>query len=133
VRIENHSNEKIIVGENARFYCGDNPVYIFQTAEAYRMLKQKWPYYFFYLGLTPLSGTFAIGGLYAAGPVGIIIGPGLTLLNSLKASKANKRLQSELEQNSLPNHEIMPGEVAGGLIVIEGDLNNPLYLKFNKN
>lgn len=131
VRIENNSDQTLVVGQNARFYAGDsNPVYIFHADESYNLLKQKWGFHLFYLGLTPFSGTFAIGGFYAAGSFGILLGPGLALYNSLRANKANKRLKTELARFSIANQEIPPDTVIDGIVVIEGQLDQPLYLKF---
>lgn len=129
VKIENGLGKTLIPGQNCRFYQEDLPLYLFNTAESFKLLKQKWPYHLFYLGLTPFSGTLMIGGFYAAGPVGIVLGPGLSLYNSLKASKANKRLMADLKNNSLLNREIKPGETVSGIIVFDGQITRPIYLR----
>lgn len=133
VKVQNFTERKIIIGKNTRFYSGDSPLYLYQAGDSYKLLKQKWAFHLFYLGLTPVSGTLAIGGLYAAGPIGIILGPGLAIYNSLKASHNNKKLESDLSTNSLIEREILPGESVSGLLVIDGDLSAPLNLRFIDN
>ena len=129
VRITNHSGNLLEIGENVRFYSGDKPLFMYYSNDSYKQLNQKWGYHLFYLGLTPLSGTFMVGGLYAAGPIGLVLGPGLAIFNSLKARKANRLLQHELAENSLIGKKVLPGKSLSGIIVIEGKLDAPLYLK----
>lgn len=133
VKVQNFTKTPVIIGKNTRFYSGDLPVYVYQPADSYKMLKQKWPYHLFYLGLTPMSVSLAIGGLYAVGPVGLILGPGLTLYNSLKAAQNNKKLKTDLNVNSLIGREIKPGESVAGILVFEGKLAGPLRLRFKDN
>lgn len=133
VKIQNNTQMPVIVGKNAQFYSGNTLVFMFQDDESYQLLKQKWPFHFFYLGLTPLSGTFAIGGLYAAASFGIILGPGLAIYNTLKAAGNNKKLKNDLFKHSLLNREILPSESFSGILVIEGKLFEPLSLQIIGN
>jgi len=80
----------------------------------YGLIKQKVPFYLFYLLLTPTQLTVNEDSF----PIGYVLGPGLAAGNMAVASTANSRLKKELTDFDLFGKTIKPGQTLYGLIGI---------------
>ncbi|MDX5419012.1 MAG: hypothetical protein LPK09_07335 [Hymenobacteraceae bacterium] len=135
VKITNNSYETITLGENSTFLAGNNSFTPLDPTVAHSQLKQGVPIYLLYLLFS--NGRLITEETYVGNtktgeksfPIGLIIGPGLTLYNMIKAGNANQRFLAELQQYHIPNKQVRPGETVYGLIAIPNSSYNPLYLK----
>ena len=114
VRITNKSGKPMKMGENAKIYSGNSEVRLWPPDLTYKKIKQKVPFYLFYLLLTPTELTVNEDSF----PIGYILGPGLAVGNVTVASSANSRLKKELIDFDLYGKTINPGETAYGLIAL---------------
>ena len=114
VRITNTTGKPLLMGENARIYTGNSEVRLWPPDLIFKKIKQKVPFYFFYLLLTPTILETNDDSF----PIGLILGPGLTAGNVAVASTSNSRLKKELMDFDLYGKTIQPGETAYGLIGI---------------
>ena len=135
VSIKNKSEKVIVVSENVNFYTGDKKVRLLSPEEYSHSLKQSTAGYFFYLLLSPLKLFIANGNNDSDPdiiPIGYILGPGITLLNVISASSANKKFDNELIENNIIDKTIEPGEILNGLIAIRDIGYEPLSIKIIK-
>ena len=135
VSIKNKTEKVIDVSENVDFYAGDKKVSILSPEEYSHSLKQSTISYLFYLLLTPLKLIIANGNNVSDPdiiPIGYVLGPGITLLNVISSSSANKKFDEELIENNILGKTIEPGEILNGLIAIRGISYEPLSVKIIK-
>ena len=62
-------------------------------------------------------------------PIGLALGPGITIGNMAVAGTANKRFMEELKTYNLIGHQLQPGETAYGLIGVQDFTFNALSAK----
>ena len=103
---------------------------------AHRQLKQEVPLYLLYLLSAPVQlpakQKYENGKVVEKAeplPIGLFLGPGLSIYNIFKASTANKRFLEELKRYDVSNHKLMPGESVFGLIPIANSGYAPLSIK----
>ena len=125
IRIVNTSNRVLRYGYNFDLYSGDQRARLLEPNVVSATVKQSVPIYLLYLLLTPM--TFETSS--ASIPIGYVVGPGVTAGNMIVAGSANKRFREELEENSIIEREIKPGETFYGLIGISDNSYMPLSLK----
>jgi hypothetical protein len=133
LKIKNLADTSICLSRDYDLFSGDIKIIPLESSAISGRLKQKvWPYYFYmlmtlvridYMVTTPT--TITTGTI----PVGWALGPGLTLLNTMKASSSNRKLYYNLNQTAIWNRVIKTGETAYGLIGIEGPEVRPIHLR----
>lgn len=132
VKLVNHTNEPVVVGEDFRFYSGNSELVLINPYVAHRELKQGVPIYLLYLPLTFLQlNTYDENGSVDTTPIGLFIGPGIAIGNMLGAGAANQNFLRELEQFNIINKTIEPGQTVHGLISIRDNGYNPIRLEFD--
>ena len=114
VRITNTTGKPLTMGENAKIYSGNSEVRLWPPDLTFKKIKQKVPFYFLYLLLTPTILETNEDSF----PIGLILGPGLAAGNVAVASTGNSKLKKELMDFDLYGNTIQPGETAYGLIGI---------------
>lgn len=127
VKITNNT-DSIVNTDQLEFSSGGNYMRPLSPEMTKKMLRQKGEFHLFYLLLTPMrfySGT-------SSTPVGLVIGPGLALLNMGIASSANKDLFKDLKKYSLHNRPIGPGQSIYGLAGFPNDSGEPIYVIIKK-
>ncbi|MCD4818326.1 MAG: hypothetical protein K8S23_06510 [Candidatus Cloacimonetes bacterium] len=103
---------------------------LLNPSEYLSSLKQSTFAYLFYLLLTPVNLVIVNqSGQGDVIPIGLVLGPGITLLNTLSSSSANSKFQKELEENSIIGKTIKPDEDLKGLIAIRNIGYQPLSIK----
>jgi hypothetical protein len=135
VKITNNSDQAITIGENTAFIAGTNHFTPLDPTITHSQLKQGVPIYLLYLLMS--NGQLITEETYVNGvktgqksfPIGLILGPGLTAFNMIKAGSANQNFLAELQRYQLQNKKIFPGETVYGLVSIPNSSYNPLYLK----
>lgn len=128
VQVFNRTSHDIVLRKDARFIIDGKIVFPIEPAQMKNQLKQ-------HAGLYMLWGLF--WGVYSQCenndctvvpiPIGLVIGA----INTSKASKANKQLLDELEQNNILDMVIKPGESKTGLLGFGTDLNVPVKIELN--
>lgn len=113
VRITNHSDEVINMGRNVAFYSGDKLLYPMDALAVRSYLRQSPASYLFYLLLTPLTLTVGESDPF---PLGLIMGPALSLGNLMVANNANNNLFYEMNRYNVIDRDIQPDETVYGLV-----------------
>lgn len=137
VRIINNRNEPVTIGTNLKIFSGSSEVKLLEPALIQRELRQSVPSYLLYLLLTPLNLTISRtdnnGRIESDSyPIGLGLGPVISISNMAISGGANKGLLMELNQFNQINKTILPGQSSYGLIGI-GDLSfNPLRVEIVK-
>ena len=129
MRITNNTSKVINIGNNAAFFSGNTAIYPLDVFSTERFLNQSAASHLFYLLLTPL--TLTVSGASPV-PIGLILGPAISVGNMLVASKANNDFNQELLQNDVLFLDIKPGETVYGLVGFKNIDFAPLSLKFIK-
>ncbi len=119
VKITNDSYETMELGKTYRLLADGQPVKVLSPYETASKIKQKKGIYLLYLLMTPINGQNYYNGSSTFIPVGVILGPALTLSNTAKAGKANKMFMNDLVYHSIENKEILPGQTIYGLIAVD--------------
>jgi hypothetical protein len=125
VKITNNTNEVIVIGKNAAFYNNEKKLFPFETHTTRNYLKQSTPSYLLYLLFSSLTLTVN-NDTY---PIGLLLGPGLTVGNMLTASAANNNFYKELIDYDILNREIFPDETVYGLVAFKELDYAPLTIK----
>jgi hypothetical protein len=129
VKISNNT-DSIINTNQLVFSSGDRYIVPLTPGLTKKMLRQKGEFHLFYLLLSPLqfySGTTST-------PIGLVIGPGLAILNISIAASANAKFEKNLVKYSIINKEIKPGECMYGLAGFVNSKGEPIYVRYkNKN
>lgn len=132
IKITNNSDKDLIFGEDAKLtYLNGNEVFIMDNTEVFQTIKQSTLSYLFYLLLTPMNlyTTDANGQQTSSTPIGLVIGPGLTVGNMVASGSANNNFKTELLDNNIYKTTIKKGETKHGLIGIKADSFDSLKLK----
>lgn len=139
LKITNNSNRDLIFGYDVKlFYSNGSPVKYTSVKDAFQVLKQHPASYLWYLLLSPLNlyttETDSRGFEKQSNsfPIGVIIGPGLSVGNVVAASTANRKFKSELLQNELSGIIIKKGETHYGLIALSSYSYDALQMRIEK-
>ena len=121
IRIENNSDHVIrITRDNLLIFKGDNQIMPLSPMEYSKKVKQKAGFHMFHALWGPWAYSYQNNNgqkeshfIYL--PVGAIVG----IANSVKGSKANALHLATLQSNEIWKKEILPGEKAHGVILIQ--------------
>lgn len=140
VKITNNTDKTYVFGRNLTLeYSNGREVYFMDRALTYKSLKQGSAIYSLYLLMTPLnlytysSNSYGIQEETSSTPVGLVLGPGLSLLNILKSSSANKKFKEQLQEYNPIGKQISAGETIYGVIPIKTISFDALHLKVLNN
>ena len=132
VRITNRGETEKVIGQDIRFvYQSGTELSLLDHKIIFKNLKQHPATHLLYMLFTPLNIYVSDGynGSTSTIPVGLAIGPGLTLGNVLTSSGANRKFRKELEAKSLIGKIIKPGETVSGVIGIAAEGYDPIQIK----
>ncbi len=129
VKLKNETQESIHVGHDLQFYTGWRAIEPIGPEAAREIIKQKRGIYLLYMLFTFTTLEINDSGSY---PIGLALGPGLTLRNFVVAGKANKNLLQEMHDYDLVQQTIAPGETSFGLLVIRSSGHEPLSVEWRK-
>lgn len=123
VKITNNTDSIINIGRDAIFYSGHTPLVPMDPSAAKQTIQQIVPAYLPYALLTFItlnvtSGSSSEGYSTESYPIGITIGPTLTIGNMELAGASNKKLYEKLTVYNLFNKDINSGETVYGIIVL---------------
>lgn len=132
VQITNNSDKDYTVGKDFVFsYSNGAELNMVDNRSGYNSLKQTTAGYLGFLLLTPVTLNKDDGrGNISSTPIGVVLGPGLTLLNMLTASGSNGKFEKDLLNNDISNKTIGKGQTLSGYIVYRGSGREAIKLKF---
>lgn len=128
VKITNRSNQPLTFGKDLLIHSNGKPISPLEPKLIHRSLKQGVPIYLLYLLLTPLQLTTGDGTT----PIGLVLGPGITVGNMVGAGAANQNFLKEMEDNFLDGKVIPAGETVHGIVGIYDLGFSPLTLELKK-
>lgn len=135
IKVANNSNNDLIFGENIVLTdSNNNTINLLNNNEIFKPLKQNVATYLLYLLLTPLniftteSNEFGQQEQTSSIPVGLVIGPGITLINTITAGSANKKFKDEIHIQNLKNKTIKRGDTISGIIGVSSTGYNNLKI-----
>lgn len=129
VKITNHTDSIITIGENYKFYSNNNEIFPISSAIIFNKIKQHAWSHIFYLLLTPLNLTITKDYSTTQYRFGIVLGPSLAITNATIASIANKELRNELNTYYILGTSILPGETAHGIVGFKTPPYIPISLR----
>ncbi|THU39751.1 hypothetical protein FAM09_14760 [Niastella caeni] len=132
VKIYNNTGQTLVYGTNFKIYSGNSEVRLLETDVATFRIRQVAPYHLFYLLLSPTKLTVSDFNSSKSYPIGLVIGPGLAIINVAVASTANKRFREELTAYDITQRPIANGETLYGLITVKDTDFAPLSLRVGR-
>jgi len=137
VKITNNTGAKLNLASDVQFYSGVNPINPLEPETIIMEIKQGVPIYLLYLLLTPTNvykteTTNGITEQKSIFPIGLILGPSISIGNMIAASQANNHCKQELIENSILK-ELEVGESTYGLVGFRGIGYDQITLKLKKN
>lgn len=134
VKITNHTGGDLVLGENYHIFSGSRQIELLDKGIVHQQLKQGVAIYLLYMPL--IFTTFTTYSVNSYGqatvkstPIGLIIGPGITIGNMAVAGTANANFKIELAMHTLTNKKIADGETVHALIAFQDYTFNPLSIK----
>jgi hypothetical protein len=133
VKITNNTSSDLHFNTDIKLYAGLQEAVVVDPVVVHKELKQTVPTYLFYLLLTPMRFyVYKNGATTTNLPIGLFLGPGLSIGNMVEAGSSNTRLRNNLLRYNIQNKTIRAGETVTGLVSIRDIGFNPLSIKLNK-
>ena len=132
VKITNNTEEVININKNVAFYSGMNQIMPMEPYVVKESIKQIVPAYLPYALLTFLTLNVTQDNQVDSYPIGLVVGPAVTIGNMAVAGTANTKMLEELNQYNLINLDIQPGETVFGIIGVSNLDYGPLSVKIRK-
>ena len=126
VKIENNTDKAITYDSDFKLTTSGNEyLSVLHPNEVYENVKQKPGTHFLYLLLAPIQLQKTTTDPYTGFtetenifPIGLVLGPAIALGNFFTAKSANTKFKNEIDQYSIYNSPIAPGESKTFLIAI---------------
>jgi len=132
VRLTNNTDTTISIAKHVSFFAGGNQIFPLEPVAIKHTIKQIVPSYLPYLLLTFLNFYVATGNSVEVYPIGLVLGPGITIGNMATSATANARLFQELNRYNLLHQDIKKGETLYGIIGFARTGYDPIEVKINK-
>jgi len=130
VKITNNTDTTIFIGQDVGIYSGENQLRLIDPMAIKNTIKQSVVAYLPYLLLSFLTLNVTTETSSDTYPIGLAIGPGITIGNMAVSSSANNRLFDELVKYNLINKAVASGETVYGIIGIQTNQFLPLTMRF---
>ena len=132
VKITNNTDSVINIGRDVAFYSGNNQIFPMEPMAIKESLKQFVPGYLPYLLLTFTNLYVTNGNTTETYPIGLVLGPAITVGNMAMAGSANKNMLNELNEYYLMSKDIQKGETIYGIIGVRDIGYIPISVKMIK-
>lgn len=136
VKITNHSDQALKIGEDIQFFSGNNLLIPMDPNTLKREVKQSTASYLLYMLLTPLklnvTKTDEYGFETETYSIGYGVGPGVTLFNMAISGTANQNFSNEINNYSLNGTILEKGKTVYGILGFRNIGYDPLKIKVNK-
>jgi hypothetical protein len=132
VKVTNNTDNVINVGRDLAFYSGQSQIFPMEPQAIKHSIRQIVPAYLPYLLLTFTYLTVSDGSSVATFPIGLVLGPGITIGNMVVAGSANKKMLNELYDYNILSRDIQVGETVYGIIGVRDIAYTPISVKIKK-
>ena len=132
VKVTNNTDSVINVGKDVAFFSGNSQIFPMEPMAIKESIKQIVPGYLPYLLLTFLQLNIYQGNSVDSYPIGVVVGPAITIGNMAMAGSANKNLLNELYEYNILSRDIQKGETVYGIIGVRDMGYSPLTVKMIK-
>jgi len=132
VKVTNNTDTTINVGRDVVFYSEQNQMFLMEPMAIKNSIKQITPSYLPYLLLTFVNFYVTNGSTTQTYPIGLILGPGITIGNMAVAGTANTKMLNELMQYYILNRDIKKGETVYGIIGVRDMGYNPISVRLRE-
>ena len=125
VKIVNNTPNSFLCGDDYVIFSNGKKMRLLAPDEAFKKLRQIAPGHLLYMLLTPMqfySGNTTL-------PIGLVLGPVITLGNIATALTANDKFKIELETMYIYGRVVKPGEEVYGVICIATSGYGPLSME----
>lgn len=139
VKVTNTTTKDLVFGKDIKpTFENGSSMQLMEVEQITRELNQKVGFHLFYLLLTPMTfntystqsqGGFTTQEVSSSTPIGLVVGPGLALLNILVGSSANKKFKTELEQYHLYGKTIPAGQTVHGILGVRSNVPEGLKIE----
>ena len=138
IKVTNNSERDITVGQNLNFTKANGEAfYLLEDKDIFKPLRQNVATYLLYLLLTPINfytyetNQYGQTETTSSTPIGLVVGPGVTAINTITAASANKKFKTEIAEYNLVGKTIKTGETIHGIIGVreQGFYNINIELK----
>ena len=134
IKVTNYSDSVINIGKDFAFFAGQNQIFPMDPMATKESIKQIVPGYLLYLLLTftRLNFTKTENGMITeqeSYPIGLVLGPAITIGNMAVAGTANTNLLRELYEYNILNRDIQKGETVFGIIGVRDMGYSPISIK----
>lgn len=129
IQITNNTDNVINVGRDCEFYVGQRPITPMGPQVVHGTIKQLVPAYAPYLLLTLTKFYVSNGYSTTVYPIGLLLGPGITIGNMALAGSSNKKMLMELMSYNILEKDIQKGETVYGIIGIRDSGYGPITIK----
>jgi hypothetical protein len=129
VKVTNNSEQPINLSNDYQIYAGENPMILLDPETAKNLLKQPVPIYLLYL-LLSFTNLYVDGSVI---PIGLILGPGISIGNMAVAGSANQNLERELQQYNMIDRDVASHETVYGILATRSTDFVPLSLRPKEN
>ncbi len=139
VKLTNNTDSTLNIAQDISFYSGDRNIYPLEPTLVKNELKQGVPIYLLYMLLTPAqlyktvednNSPYTSTKQESIFPIGLILGPGITIGNMATASTANRNFLDELLKYDI-NQELNKGETIYALVGFRDLEYDKITLKLN--
>lgn len=125
LKVENRSSQDYTFNKDLLLTANGSRTNLIQPAEVTTNVKQTIPTYLLFLLLTPTTLETESTSI----PIGLGLGPILTIGNMASAGSSNKKFLNQLTQYNLDGKTIKAGETVYGLVTIPANDFSPLSLE----
>jgi hypothetical protein len=129
VKITNKTDSVINVGRDLAFYSGQDQIFPMEATYVRNTIRQNVIGYLPYILLVFVELRIGKGNDAQDYPVGLVLGPVLTIANLITSGIANNRLGNELDKYDILDRNIVKGETVYGIIGLRSVGYVPLTLK----
>jgi hypothetical protein len=129
VKFTNNTDTAINISRDIVFFSGQDQISPLEPLMVKNILKQKVPSYLPYLLLTLVTFRVTNGNSVNVYPIGLILGPAITIGNMAVAGSANAKMLAELNQYNLLHRDIKKGETVYGIVGFPRTGYNPITVK----
>jgi hypothetical protein len=132
VKFTNNTDSSINIDRDVAFFSGQNQIIPLEPIAVKNTIKQKVPSYLPYLLLSFLNLYVSNGGSIESYPIGLVLGPAITIGNMVTAGTANAKMFKELNKYNLLHRDIKKGETVYAIVGLPRTGYNPLTVKIIK-
>ncbi len=130
IKITNNGDRDLVFGKDIILtYSNGKEVIMMPQSEMYKSLKQQPAWYLSYLLLTPMNLYITTNTSSTVIPVGLVVGPSISLGNIVVAANGNNKFKTELDKYNLMGVLIRPGEQHHGIIGLQSPNFETLEIK----